>query len=224
MNYTYIITHIPSNVKYYGVRYKSSALLEDLGTTYFSSSKFLKKLIKEEGVENFKFEIRKIFETKEAAIEWERKFLMKIDAAKSDMWFNLSNSSGINPGGYKLSKVTRDRMSKPKSEEHRQKLQDNLEKNRKIPEWTEERRKKHSEFMKGNDINLGRKGNKKSVEEREKISNRMKGNSLGAGPHKLKQRTCPHCGKTGSGPNMTRYHFDKCPLYNEMRVGEPSIT
>ena len=23
-------------------------------------------------------------------------------------------------------------------------------------------------------------------------------------------RTCPHCGITGKGANMTRYHFDKC--------------
>jgi hypothetical protein len=22
--------------------------------------------------------------------------------------------------------------------------------------------------------------------------------------------TCPHCGKSGKGGNMTRYHFDKC--------------
>lgn len=26
------------------------------------------------------------------------------------------------------------------------------------------------------------------------------------------QYTCPHCGKIGKGPNMKRYHFDKCKL------------
>jgi len=25
-----------------------------------------------------------------------------------------------------------------------------------------------------------------------------------------KERTCTHCGKTGKGPNMSRYHFDNC--------------
>ena len=25
-------------------------------------------------------------------------------------------------------------------------------------------------------------------------------------------RTCPHCGKVGAGPVMSRYHFDRCPL------------
>jgi hypothetical protein len=24
------------------------------------------------------------------------------------------------------------------------------------------------------------------------------------------EKTCPHCGKTGKGPNMTRYHFSNC--------------
>jgi hypothetical protein len=31
--------------------------------------------------------------------------------------------------------------------------------------------------------------------------------------YKKKEHTevvCPHCGKVGSGPNMTRYHFDNC--------------
>lgn len=31
-------------------------------------------------------------------------------------------------------------------------------------------------------------------------------------PHKLLQVTCPHCNLIGKGPNMTRYHFDKCKI------------
>ena len=30
--------------------------------------------------------------------------------------------------------------------------------------------------------------------------------------HFVIERTCPYCGKTGKGPNMPRYHFDKCKL------------
>lgn len=26
-----------------------------------------------------------------------------------------------------------------------------------------------------------------------------------------KARTCPHCGHTGKGPQMFRFHMDKCP-------------
>lgn len=29
-------------------------------------------------------------------------------------------------------------------------------------------------------------------------------------PHNLKEYECPHCGRIGKGPNMMRYHFDKC--------------
>ena len=28
------------------------------------------------------------------------------------------------------------------------------------------------------------------------------------------EHICPHCGKIGKGPNMTRYHFDNCKLIN----------
>lgn len=30
--------------------------------------------------------------------------------------------------------------------------------------------------------------------------------------YKHKIKICPHCGKEGSGGNMTRYHFDNCEL------------
>lgn len=28
------------------------------------------------------------------------------------------------------------------------------------------------------------------------------------------EKTCPHCKKSGAGPNMTRYHFDNCKIKN----------
>lgn len=210
MAYTYIITHIPSGVKYYGVQYKESARPEDLGITYFSSSRTLKKLIKDEGIENFLFEVRKLFDTKEKAIEWERKFLTRVNAAKSSMWFNLSNGGAVNPGGYKLSEVTKRKMSKPKSEEHKNKLKAHLDKNRKIPEWTDEKRKELSNRMRGNTFNRGKKHPPRKKSHCENISKRLIGNQHGAGSHNLKIKICPHCGLEGSGPNMTRYHFDKC--------------
>lgn len=47
------------------------------------------------------------------------------------------------------------------------------------------------------------------VDKASKIKSMMSKNRLGK-PHKLIEKTCPYCGKIGSGPNMTRYHFDKC--------------
>jgi ribosomal protein L39E len=214
MPYTYIITHIESNVKYYGVQYKKTSNPNDLGVTYFSSSKVLKKLIKEEGVDKFKFEVRKIFIDKHKAIEWEKRFLTRIDAANSPMWFNLSNSGAVNPGGYKLSLITRLKMSKEKSIEHKEKLKKHLEKNRKIPEWTDERKKQWSNRMMKNKINSGRKQKQRSAIHCEKISNFLIGNTNGSGKHDLKKVVCPHCLKEGSGPNMTRYHFSNCKSIN----------
>jgi hypothetical protein len=47
------------------------------------------------------------------------------------------------------------------------------------------------------------KGIPKSQSFKEKISMAKKGKQLPI-------IVCPHCGKDGGGPNMTRYHFDKC--------------
>ncbi len=48
---------------------------------------------------------------------------------------------------------------------------------------------------------------KVSTETREKISKGVK-NTVRV----LSTFICPHCGKSGKGPNMTRYHFDNCKL------------
>jgi len=213
MAYTYIITHIPSNVNYYGVRYAKNCSPSDLGVTYFSSSKVLKRLIAEEGTDNFKFMIRKTFDSKEAALAWEHRFLTKINASQSDRWFNLNNGAGPNSGnlgGYKLSKVTKEKMSKPKDEAHRKKLAEHLSINRVIPVCTDEIRLQRSQRMLGNDINKGKKRGPHSPERLAKMSEALMGNTNGKGPRDLKELTCPHCSKVGRGPNMSRYHFSNC--------------
>ena len=213
MPYTYLITHKASNVKYYGVRYAKSSTPEDLGVKYFSSSSVVKRTIKEEGIEAFKFEVRKIFDSKEDALKWERRFLTKVNAAASPMWFNKHNGGLIatpRPKGYICNEHTRQKMRKPKSPEHRDKLIANLDSNRVIPTWSEERRIAHAEKMKGNSFgSIERKTSGWSEERRSVHREKMKGNKLGTTKPKL-ILACPHCGKVGKQPNMTRYHFDNC--------------
>lgn len=184
MPYTYLITHLASNVKYYGVRYAKSSQPEDLGVKYFSSSSAIKRIIKEEGVGAFRFEVRKIFDTKEAAIDWEHRFLTKVKAAESPMWFNKHNGGLVGaprPKGYICSEHTRQKMRKPKSPEHKAKLAESLAKTRVIPSWSEERRKAHAEAMKGNSIaSRPRRTSGWSEERRAAQRERMKGNTLGA--------------------------------------------
>ena len=214
MPYTYIITHIVTNVKYYGVRYAKGCSPNDLGTKYFSSSKAVKKIIKEEGVTAFKFEVRRIFDSADDALKWEHRFLTKINAADSSMWFNKHNGGlkgAPRKKGFKCTEYTKQKMRKPKSPEHRVKLASHLYSVRTIPEWTEERLISHAEKMKGNSFgSIPRKTSGWSEERLTKHREKMKGNT-NFGSTKTKQSlVCPHCGKEGKQPNMTRYHFSNC--------------
>jgi len=90
-------------------------------------------------------------------------------------------------------------------------------------EWTDEMRKAASKRAK-------EKNNYKSINElydkwknqkgKEYADNKLKhwkekmSKSLKGKPHNLKIVICPHCKKEGSGPNMTRYHFNNCKNKN----------
>lgn len=88
--YTYSIKHIPTNTIYYGVR-KSSTF--DLGHSYLSSSKLVKRMIEEDGLENFEFKQRRMFESYEEARLHESKILKRIDAVKNPRVLNQAISS-----------------------------------------------------------------------------------------------------------------------------------
>lgn len=210
--FTYSIVHIRTGINYYGARYCAGCHPDDLGTTYFSSSKVILSLIKKEGVEAFRFKVRKIFKTADESIRWENKFLKRVDAANSNKWYNKHNGDGkfSNTGGYQLTENTKNKQRKPKAESHREKLAEHLAKVRTIPVWTEERKEKQRQLMKNNKFAKG-KSRVVSEEEKERKRIMMKGNTNSKGkPRKLITRVCPHCGFTGRGGNMTRYHFDNC--------------
>lgn len=50
-------------------------------------------------------------------------------------------------------------------------------------------------------------GEEKAAELRKSFSENRRGKS-----HNLKTVICPYCNKSGSGPNMTRYHFNNCKV------------
>jgi hypothetical protein len=75
--YTYMVTFLPTNQKYYGVRFASGCSTEDLWKTYFTSSDTVHKLIEQHGAESFSVEVRKLFETKEDALSWEKDFYVR---------------------------------------------------------------------------------------------------------------------------------------------------
>lgn len=123
--YTYLVTHLATGKRYYGVRTAKGCTPVELGVTYFTSSRILKSLILLEGCDAFTFEVRKIFQSPLDALVWEHKVLRRIDAAISPMWFNRHNGnrswrcwSHSEQTRMKLSKALKGR---PKSVEWKQK-------------------------------------------------------------------------------------------------------
>lgn len=92
--YTYVLTHLPTGRRYYGVRVVKGCSPSDLWASYYSSSKVVKRLIAEDGYSSFAFEVRKVFKTRTEAQKWEHKVLRRLKAAQSDRWLNLSNGAG----------------------------------------------------------------------------------------------------------------------------------
>lgn len=153
--FTYCITHLKTNKRYYGSRYAKNCHPKDLGVTYFTSSKLMKSMIISEGLQNFKFEIRKTFSTVEDCRAWEHKVLVKLNAAKSDKWFNRHNG-GQKFFNTKNSEETRKKISNthkingklkgiPKSEKVKKAVAESNSKRF----FSEEQRKKISERISG---------------------------------------------------------------------------
>lgn len=89
--FSYYLYHIPTKKHYYGIRHGKKSDPKKLWVTYFSSSKVVKQMIDEYGVDSFKVEVRKIFSCSEKAVLWEHKVLRRIDAAGRDDWINRHN-------------------------------------------------------------------------------------------------------------------------------------
>lgn len=103
--YTYRITHLPSKKWYYGVRYAIGCSPDDLFVTYFTSSKIIKGLIKEDGVKSFSVEIRKTFNDVNSARMWENKVLRKI--LNWDVCLNLAAFPAISDESLQKSHITK---------------------------------------------------------------------------------------------------------------------
>jgi hypothetical protein len=96
MPYTYLLIHLPSGKRYYGVRTAETLPPEeDLWKIYFSSSRVVQDLISTDGLNSFRVEIRKVFVDRHSAILWEHRVLTRIKAASREDWLN--KSAGLAP-------------------------------------------------------------------------------------------------------------------------------
>lgn len=91
--YTYLIqfTHPVKKYKkfYYGVRLGNRLpSSEDLFKVYFTSCSHIRFFIEEYGLECFEFEVRREFDSKEKAVDWEYKIKSRLRLKYDDRWFN----------------------------------------------------------------------------------------------------------------------------------------
>ena len=95
--YTYHICWSNIDKHYYGVRYAKTCHPGDLWVSYFTSSKRVKAFRDQYGEPDI-IEVRKTFETKEAAILWETKVLTRLGVVHNngnDKWLNRTNNRAI---------------------------------------------------------------------------------------------------------------------------------
>jgi len=175
--YTYLIKHRPTGKVYYG--YRSANKIdphEDLWKKYFTSSPKVQRLIEETGVDSFDVEVRKIFETKEQASNWEIKVLRRCKVLNDNRWINQNIAGYIVPTEESNKKISDYWKGKSKPEEQIEKIRKgNIGKN-KGKVQTEEHRRKNSEANRGS--NNPRYGKEVSEETRRRISEAKKGKQV----------------------------------------------
>ena len=122
-SYTYLIKHTPTGKVYYGFRSANRVdPHEDLWKRYFTSSPKIQQLIEETGVDSFDVEIRKVFETKEQASNWETRVLTRCKVLHDDRWINQNVAGYIVPTEESRKKISDYHKGKSKTEEHKEKI------------------------------------------------------------------------------------------------------
>ena len=89
--YTYLIRFIPTGQFYYGAKTAKGCHPDDLWVKYFTSSKIVKKLIKEYGKDSFEIISIKLHENKEDALVWEEIYLISVNVGYNEEYLNRHN-------------------------------------------------------------------------------------------------------------------------------------
>lgn len=112
-------------------------------------------------------------------------------------WLRRKHSEVI---GEVIGEYWRGRKRKPFSDEHRKKIS---------VAQTGKKRGPHSEEHKRR-LSQSHRGKRLTDEHKQKLANAK----LGVKRQPYKSMVCPHCGKTGAGGSMSRWHFDNCKVLN----------
>lgn len=118
--YFYRVYFKPTGQYYVGIQYGKGAHPNNLWDKYFTSSKVVKSLIKQFGLSSFTPKVTKVFKTAKEAMNYERKFLVKVKANTNKKFLNLSLGfvgSFINEGECtpkRRNNISKARLSTPK--------------------------------------------------------------------------------------------------------------
>ena len=126
--YTYLIGWSTQQKYYYGVRYAIDCNPTDLWAKYFTSSPTVKAMRLIYGEPDVR-QIRKIFTDKQAARLWETKVLRRMKVIRREEFLNKNDAPAPPINNRIMSDSTKEKISaanksKPKSEEHKQKIRE----------------------------------------------------------------------------------------------------
>ena len=175
-SYVYMLIHTPSRKLYIGYREANEVRpSDDLWVNYFSTSKVVKAMPKDEFIPVILSE----HATGEEAHAEEARLHELWQVHKDERFFNLTMAGPTFNNTGPLSEETKRKLSKlltgrPKSEEHKRKIGEAM-KGKKRPPFSEEHRRKMSEAHKGQvPWNKGGKGRKMSDATKRKIGEAQK--------------------------------------------------
>ena len=89
--YCYYISWSKLDKHYYGSRTKKGCDPSDFWTKYYTSSHYVHTLVEKHGPPDV-IEIRKTFDTREAALAWEHKVLRRVGVRGNDKWINKQHN------------------------------------------------------------------------------------------------------------------------------------
>lgn len=94
MAFTYLIGWSELDKWYYGVKFRKGQDESCLMTSYFTSSKLVRAFIETHGLPDV-VQVRRRFESREAAVNWESGVLRRLDVIHNDRWLNRSNNRAM---------------------------------------------------------------------------------------------------------------------------------
>lgn len=212
--YTYLVGWTAINKWYYGVRTAKTANPKDLWVSYFTSSKFVKKIRNQFGEPDV-VKIRKTFSCSNEALIWELKVLTRLNAAENENWLNKHNGGkNFSTAGKTWEEILGEEKSKNMRiiRKHQPRNFSGLpgEKNPMYGKKHSEKTKAGFSKKRANVSYEDYMGAEKALQKRKKHSDRMTGENHPLFGKKRPTVSCPHCNKQGWEYNMKRYHFENC--------------